>query len=456
MMGMLALLVLFKAWAPLALVGVLALALAAPLLVDASRWLYWSWVIAYPIMYGFQLGPVLYMLLPLSIPGALLSWVFQFRLHRQLFQSGITLPLLLFLVGLGTNLLHMNTVLKPSWLVRDIATLLVILYMMVLAWQWLRVDYRNKKRLFYGLVAMGLLNGVLIILQKISGIGMMTAGGESVMLRPIGMLSHPNPAGYGTLLALILVIYGYFSADTNKERRIFGLGVLTLLLACLMTMSKTSIVQLIPILGLWTLFLPSAMKWKALISGSVLGLGMCIWLFLIDQGELWETLVLRFSKSDTLSLRQQYWKILIENMGGSSMLMGHGYRSTTQILGLHNYGYGLFQADLNSENGPWIIHPHSAYLKYIYELGLFGFGMFLTYGLMMLRGIVTYIKSVRADNLTIRTRLANLALVNLMMVFLIEGLTEILVLDHLYMLLYFSLATLILALDADWLKPERV
>lgn len=449
-----------KSMGPAFMVFMLAMALMTPLLLRVERLLLLSWVIAYPIFYGFQILPIMYILLPLSLPGTLASLVRYGWVHRRLVFP-LTLPLWLLLGGYLMNMTHFSHVLKPSWLLRDIGTVAVTLYLVALAWQWMMARPRFKKYLYHALMGMGLLNGVVILFQKILHVGVMEAGGATKFLRPMGLFSHPNPAGYDVLMAIVLGLYGYFTAESPKSRFFYAGTLMILLMACMMTMSKTSILQLLPLLGLWLMFLPGKLRLRIVGITALISFVLVAWSFLVDHGALWVSILQRFSKSDTLEIRQRYWTILSGHMNPASLFWGHGYRSTTQVLGVYNYQNVLFSSDLNTERGAWAIHPHNAYLKYIFEYGVWAIGMFVAYGLMLLRAGRNILKpalgvSRISRRLAQRQRLANLTVFSLLMVFFVEGMTEILGLDQLYALMYMSLGLCLMTVQAGWYAPGRL
>lgn len=449
-----------KSMGPAVMMFMLAMALMTPFLLRVERFLLLSWVIAYPIFYGFQILPIMYILLPLSLPGTLGSLVRYGWVHRRLIFH-LTLPLWLLLGGYLINMTHFTHVIKPSWLLRDIGTVAVILYLVALAWQWMMVRPRFKKYLFHALMGMGLLNGVVILFQKILHVGVMEAGGATKFLRPIGLFSHPNPAGYDVLMAIVLALFGYFTAESAKSRFFYAGGLMILLMACMMTMSKTSILQLLPLLGIWLMFLPGKLRFRIVGITALISFVLVAWSLLVDHGALWNSILQRFSKSDTLEIRQRYWTILSGHMNPASLFWGHGYRSTTHVLGVYNYQNVLFSSDLNTERGAWAIHPHNAYLKYIYEYGAWAIGMFLAYGLMLLRAGGNILKPALgvtrvSRRLAQRQRLANLTVFSLLMVFFVEGMTEILALDQLYALLYMSLSLCLMTVQAGWYSSNRL
>ncbi len=441
------------------LVGLLGLLLASPVLLRMDVQLFWSWVFAYPLLYGFQVIPVLYLLLPASLPTVFRSFVSLGEAHRALIPH-VTFPLWCLLAGYVGNLPNAQHILKPEWLLRDIGAVLVILWMMAWAWQRMQERPRFKKTVFLGLVCMGMINGGVILLQKALNIGVIHVGGVTKFARPMGLFSHPNPAGYDVLLAIGLVLFGYFSASTLRGRLIYSVCLIILLTACLVTMSKTSIVQLLPLLGVWFCFLPGPTKLRAFALAAGAGVLFMGWSTFVDNGAFWEKLVMRFSKSDTLEIRQRYWHILFDNMDAWSLVWGHGYRSSTEALGVYNYQYALFQADLASDRGPWTIHPHNAYIKYLFEHGIWAMAVFGGYLALLLRSFVGIFRPPQTNSYVsrrkaIRQRLAQVGILSLVMVFLIEATTEILGLDQLYALLYLSMSILVLAVYAGWLPRGR-
>lgn len=442
---------IFKTWTPVFVTGALFLLLISPVLIRYERWIFWSWLVLYPIMYGFNLGPIVYILIPLTLPGAIYSlWRYR-AAHGVMASHWITIPLWLFSIGLMCNILVIKQILRPDWLMRDLGFLLMTLYMVASNWKGIVQKSRHTRHLFFGLVGMGLFNGLVVCFQKLFHVGLVFAGGSTQMLRPMGILSHPNPAGFLIMLATVLVLYGFFSTSRPQAKKIYGGAMLLLMIACLFTMSKTSILQMIPILCLWTVLLPGRLKYQAIGLGLSLVAAIGFWSVFINQNAVLDSILRRFSQSDTLAIRQRYWEIVAEHMNWMTFIWGNGYRSASALLGEYNYNYALFQIDLRTDNGAGTIHCHNAYLKYIYELGFWGFGIFVTYALMLFKSAKTFIVTMSP-----RQKLANLAMASLLLLFLAESCTEILVLDHPYVVLYFSIAMLVLSVEGGWFESLNV
>jgi hypothetical protein len=445
---------MFNTLGPMIVLALVIALLGLPLLLRLDRVLLWSWLFLFPLVYydplriaSIILGERSNLAVPIflfvALPGALISLATRWDVHRRLLP--VTLPVWFLVAGFLSDVPRYKSLYSLDYFVRDFVGVVVTLYLLSICWRFLQENAGHSGRILKGLLLVGLLNAVAIIAEHYLRFGLVDAGGFN---RPMGLFGFPILASFITVLSLILALYGYFTAAARFER--FGyLGcALILLMACLMSLTKTNIFQMLLIFGMWGMFLPKPLKLKAL--WSVLGLLVCfaLWEVLIDQGGLWAQLVSRFSRTDTLSIRQSAWSIVAENLDLETVIWGKGWLSATALLGTYNYQYALWPIDLAVKGGISAIHPHNAYLKYLYEMGLFGVGMLLAYVGLMVRG---YWQALRVQDT--RRRMAGLALASLVTALLFSSLTGSPMAEN-YTLLFLSVCILVLAHEAGWFESH--
>lgn len=452
LLAVLACLVL-KSWGPLALAGLFGLAIVAPLMLRVEQPLYFIWLLLFPLLYYDPLrlssyllgGSVVPLFVLITLPGAGLALITRWSTFRTLMV--IALPQWCLLTGFALNLLHLDDVFRTDLYFRDFAELVAVLYLVTVAYRFIQQGARYRKLLYGLLMGLGLTNALMIIAEHYFHFGIAEAGG---FMRPMGIFGFPTLASFICIQTLVLSLFGYFTAQNPRTRTICGIGIIILLMGILMSLTKTNISQSMLILAMWAFFLPKDLRVKAMTTAACLVVGLIAWEIFIDQGALWAQLTSRFSRTDTFEIRQMAWRIVLQHMDAQILGWGHGWMSATALLGQYNYNYVLFPVDVVSKAGPYAIHPHNAFIKYTYEMGLFGMGMLLAYIGIMLRGFWTAFTSVGSP---LGKRLACLAIGNCVLGLLFSSLTGSPMADN-YILLFVSTSLMLLANEAGWLGQE--
>ncbi len=436
---------------PLIIIFFLGLVISSPLLVRRERSLYWIWLVAFPFLYfepfriaTLILGEKSNLLIPLllmaCVPGILLSFLTRIEDYQK--TVPITIPLWLLAFAFFTNFFRFFSLFHPEYLIRDFGFVLLALFFSVSTWRFLNENGVNKRIVFNSLFGLGMANVIAIILEYALHFGMVDAGGY---IRPMGIFGFPIEASFMASIELILGFYAYFNALDSTHRRLYGLASLLILLACLMTLTKTTILQLVVLIGAWGLFLPKAMRKNATFFVLALGLFFAFWEGFLDHGALVSQLTSRFDQSDTLNIRERAWTIVMSNLDLKTILFGQGWLSANELLGIHNYNYGLFPISLADPEGPFAIHTHNAYISYLYQLGILGLSVTFAYFGIMLKGLY---RLLRENNHYLK--LSNLAISTTCLMLLFGNLTGSP--NEQYMQLYLAVTLLLFAYQAKWFQ----
>ncbi len=437
-------------WGPLFLTLFLALAIIIPLLLQFETGIFYAWLFLFPFMHydPFHLGGLFHtpsndymvpIFLVMTLPGACVSLVTRWSAHRRLLP--VTIPLWFMVMGFLTNVFREDAFFHFDYFVRDFLGVLVILYLLVVGYRFIQQKPQNWAILYRWMFGLGFLNGLVIIVEYLTHHGLIVAGDFE---RPMGLFGFPVVASLIAMTTMVLALYRYFTATTGREKLWYGFSLILLAIGCFMTLTKTNIIQLLPLLGVWALFLPTKLKLRALGTFLILTIIFLLWEGFWDHGELLSVVTTRFSHTDTLQIRESVWHLVLENLTWPTILWGKGWYSSSQLISVHNYNYRLFPATVRFTS----IHPHNAYLKYVYDMGLLGAGVMLSYIVLMLRGFWGALRKSPPQQ-----RLANLAIASVLMIILVNSITGLPMCES-YTLLNFSCMILLLAFPAGWIRQE--
>jgi hypothetical protein len=426
-----------------------------PLLLRYENKLFWLWLLVYPAAFyeplrlsSFVLGENSNLTIPLflflTLPSVLFSFIFRQHEHRTL--VSITLPLWFLFVGFLTNFVRWTSLFHPEYLIRDFGFLVITLFFTTIAWRFLSENIQNQRTLFMALFGPGFLNAVVMILQYTLRTGLVDAGGYA---RPMGLFGFPVEASFAALMTFVLGLYGFFTAQTFHNKLIYSGAIMVALLACLMSLTKTSILHLGLLISLWALFAGFCYGKKALYKVVFASLLFVVLLQILGLGQLGEQLADRFAQKDTFTLRQTLWSIISTNMDLPTLLWGRGWKGDSELLGTYNYNYALFLVDLKSPVGVSAIHTHNVYLGHLFQLGFIGTAMMLGYVWLTLKGLYLTVK-----NSSTQQRIANLALASSCLTLLFSGLTGNP--SEQYFQFYFSIILLYFAHQAGWFSVQKV
>ncbi len=440
---------------PFVLALVLIFALAMPILLKHERKILLAWIVIYPLAYyePIRLGSViagsqsvLPIFLLLSLPGAIASLVMRVRSQAQIWR--VTFPIGCLILGMFLSFRHWPDMVHLAYLIRDMLSIFVVSYMVLVAWEWFKENpTQARTMIMHMILAIGFLNALFCIMEPVLHFGMVEAGG---FMRPMGIFGFPIEASLISLISLNLALYLYFtSTDDHRLHLIYGALALTLIVGCLASLTKTNIAQLIPLLLIWGIFLPRTLKIRAVVSALIIGVIFFLWATLWDEGSLMDQIYSRFTRVDTLLIRQRAWEFVWSDMDMETLFLGKGWLRGSQWLGTMNYNYLLFPIDFQNKGGISAIHPHNAYIKYIYEIGMFGIAMLLWYLTAMILGFIGVLRRN-----PIRQRLAALTIGTISLVILVSSLTGMPMGDS-YTLLFYTLIILLMAYEAHWISlPE--
>lgn len=441
------------------LLAMFVMIIFTPLLLRVEKGMCWLWLVLYPLFYydPVRLGRLFFgentfltvpMFLMATLPGAILSMLTAAKTHRQLLP--VTFPLWILLVGFLLQFFRLPAIFRPDHLVRDMGFVIVSLYITFASWRTVTEHPHRHQMLYNMLMGIGVLNGLTIVVQYVSGLGLIEAGG---FMRPIGLFGFPIEASCVAVITLVLSLYQLFQARTMRRQVLFGSFALVLLMGCMMTLTKTIIAQLGLVLIIWYLFWVQIAKKQTIITTTLLLLlviGIAAGLGLGVEGQLKTQLVERFSGTETWQVRNQAWAILLDDMDWKSLLLGHGWTNDTELLGIHNYSYQLFPVDLGHQAGVSAIHAHNAYVGYLYKMGLLGVAVIGAYIWLMLRGFGHACNRHQSR----QRRLASLSIATVCLLLLITSLTGSLL--EQYMLIHLSFVLFYLAHQAGWLNNRQV
>ncbi len=445
---------LFGSWGlflMLILVGVLVF---LPLLLQAEHKLFWAWLFVFPFAYyePFRLGNIFYagkwvapFFVLIATPGACWAILSRYAHCSKLYRT--LLPLWFLFIGFFVQCVLHGFKIRTNIVFRDLVTPLIAAYMAIILWEWLHRDHANGRKLLNGLLGLGIFNAVMLIGQYALKSGMVVAGD---VLRPIGLFGFPYMSAYIALFSVILAMYAMLTETIPKNRQRYAAGISVLVLGCLASLTKTVISQLLVLLAIWFWVLPRRIKTRVCTGFLLLAILMAGLAVAGVEIPLLADLTSRFSRTETLDIRLSVWRVMLEHMDTSTVLIGHGWLSSSYLLGIYNYSYGLFPVDRSDPGWLTATHPHNAYIKYTYDLGLCGLFAILSYLAIMLISLYQALRTLHPDQ-----RLASLAIASLCLIVLIVSTTGIPT-GETYTLIYLTVVLTLMGYYAGWFSDSDI
>ncbi len=218
-----------------------------------------------------------------------------------------------------------------------------------------------------------------------------------------GIFLHKN--GLGVRMVNSSIVFLLLAHHNRNYRWIFWLAFCLSVLLLFLSVSTSSLLNLVILIGAFFIF--KAFRWSykvmipILILMAIIAQGLNFW-FITNANILFSSI----GKDATLTGRTDLWPLVIE------MIWKHPW------LG---YGYGGFWQGLNGESAyiwraaGWTpTHPHNGYLALWLDLGLLGLGIFfLGFWCSCLESVIWLRKSKTAVDILPILHLTYIAIINL-------------------------------------------
>ncbi len=335
------------------LIGIVLMVLLTPLLLNRYWFFLVLWQFISPVFDNMRTllvagtNPVIFLITGITVPFAF------YLILRDSFSTLKALPFLGFLMAFNgvifVNLFRPDA--EPGVLLEGLK-LTIEIFIILCGYHEIRSG--RAQRLFQGVNLFMLINSVIAIFQRVTGIGMTLIEG---LPRVGGLVGHPNCLAFVNVLYIPFGIYQYLQAENQKERLFWLSGVLVSALALLLTLCKNVIFCGVLQLFILFFFLPNRLKIRlglAVLFASLLFLGLDSLFHLGFQDQFAD----RMNNSDSMVWRLKIWGYLLSLIDLPGLLLGHGVNAARALIHM-----------VDSRGSDYV---HNAYLQLMYDYGISG------------------------------------------------------------------------------------
>lgn len=349
----------------------------SPLLAGKEKLLLFIWIFLVPVfetLLTFKIGginPFNYFFTGLTLPIGL------YLMNKHMNSSMKEIPFVKYIILLQViiSLNFLRPFLSIIDIFEDFKLYISCVFIIYITYSFLKNNDFEKscKMLFNWINIYIILNGLVALFQRITGIGLMIV--ETVP-RIRGLTAHPNGLGLMTVIYFPLGLYMFLKAKNTKEKIFWGTGLFLSLLALLLSFCKTAIVLLVISFGIFSLVLSNKLKVRIFTGVFALFISFMILDQILNLGIVVNFLE-RFNNNSSFTWRLSIWGYILKNMNFGTFLIGNGSKSVESLLAVSNSGIAF--------------SSHNMYLKYLYEYGFWGLIYYLSFITLAIKFLKIYL-----------------------------------------------------------------
>jgi len=363
-----------------AFIAALLSIIISPLLHGRDKFFLYSWLICIPlfdflrflsvggatvISFAFMIISMPYAIILVFNRYSEVSKKFPFIHFLMLFQIALTLSFIF----------NMTSIFD----VREVFKYFIQIFIIFLTFSVLEKEPEEDKNIFKWINLFIVLNSLVGIVQKLTGIGLIYADG---VYRITGLIGSTNGLGFLINIHLILTFYMFINAKSKKEKELIILSILISVLALILTLSKTSyLIFIVTLFGLF-LMLPSKAQIKLFVSSLFATIILIIINYAFNLNFI-ESIIHRFNDNNSFEWRVKIWNYLLYKINSLTFFIGNGFNSSTNYL-----------LNINPGDSPY---AHNLYLELFYEYGVWGLFYCFSYILIGFNILIKALKTSFKD-----------------------------------------------------------
>jgi hypothetical protein len=333
----------------------LFLFILTPLLINKNGFFLFLWLFIAPSFDNFQVQVAGTNLIVLIITGLTVpySLILLLRDTRQIVEKmPFTLCLLLF------NLVLFLNFFRPDLMPGVPVEFLRLFFEIIIIYCYYNLNKQHKtERLFTQVNYFIILNSLIAILQRVTGVGLMMIEGVP---RVGGLVGHPNCLAFLNVLYLPFAIHHLLNAHSSRQKQLWLAGVFIATLALMLTLCKNVIFTMFCEYFILFLFLPAKLRIRAGIGVIVFVCALIGMNALLNFG-LFDLFAERFGNNSSMDWRHRVWGYLLNDIDITNIWLGHGVNAAKMTI----QSLSKFAADLP-------VYTHNVYIQILYENGLTG------------------------------------------------------------------------------------